>query len=154
MTMSPADALTLRIERFIRAPQARVYALWTNPAEMDKWNVPEGMTVPEAEQDIRVGGKFRAVLMEADGTRHTAVGEYREVTPPERLVYTHAWLTDDETNGRTTPQTIVTVEFLTENDGTRVVLTQTGFANKASRDGHEGGWSSTLDQFARMFRGE
>lgn len=141
--------LTLRIERTIRAKRERVYAAWTNPEEMKHWNAPEGMTVPEGEQDIRVGGKFRAVMLEPNGTRHVVLGEYREVSPPSKLVFTHAWLKDNGASNETTTETIVTVEFIEEGASTRVVLTQTGFESVGSRDGHEEGWASTLNSFVR-----
>ena len=80
MTSQQADALTLRIERTIRAPRDRVYNAWVDPEEMKKWSAPPGMTIPEGSQDLRVGGKFRAVMLEPNGTQHIAVGEYREVT--------------------------------------------------------------------------
>lgn len=153
MTIQPADALTLRLERTIRAPRARVFEVWTNPEEMKKWSAPDGMTIPEGEQDLRVGGKFRAVMLEPNGTQHIVLGEYREVTPPSRLVYTHAWLKDNGASNETTPVTVVTVEFFEEKDATRVVLTQTGFANKPTRDGHEGGWSSSLDNLVKLIEG-
>ena len=152
MTMQQADALTLRLERTIRAPRARVFQAWTDPEEMKKWSAPEGMTIPEGEQDLRVGGKYRAVMMEPNGTKRVVLGEYREVTPPSRLVYTHAWLVGNGESSETTPQTMVTVEFFEEDEATRVVLTQTGFTNKQSRDGHEGGWSSALDNFVKVFK--
>lgn len=151
MNMQQADALTLRIERTIRAPRERVYDAWTNPDEMKKWSAPEGMTVPEGSQDLRVGGKFRAVMLETNGTKHVVLGEYREVTPPTRLVYTHAWLKDNGASNETTPETIVTVEFFEEKDTTRVVLTQTGFTNKPSRDGHVVGWDGVFDNFVKLF---
>jgi len=154
MTNQAADALTLRIERTIRAPRERVYHAWVDPEEMKKWSAPPGMTIPEGLQDLRVGGKFRAVMLEADGTQHIAVGEYREVTPPSRLVYTHAWIRNNGTSSETTVETIVTVEFFEEEGKTRVVLTQTGFDNVAARDGHVGGWSGVFDKFVKLLEGD
>ena len=154
MTKQAADALTLRIERTIRASRERVYHAWVDPEEMKKWSAPPGMTIPEGSQDLRVGGKFRAVMIEADGTQHIALGEYREVTPPSRLVYTHAWVRNNGASNETTPETIVTVEFFEEEGKTRVVLTQTGFANAAARDGHVGGWSGVFDKFVKLLEGD
>lgn len=154
MTNPQADALTLRIERTIRAPRARVYHAWVDPEEMKKWSAPEGMTIPEGMQELRVGGKFRAVMLEANGTKHVVLGEYREVNPPSRLVYTHAWLEDNGAGTITTPQTIVTVEFFEEKGATRVVLTQTGFATAGARDGHVGGWTSVFNKFVKLLEQE
>lgn len=150
MINQQADALSLRIERTIRAPRERVYHAWVDTEEMKKWSAPEGMTIPEGSQDLRVGGKFRAVMLEPNGTQHVVLGEYREITPPSRLVYTHAWLMDNGSSDQTTPETIVTVEFFEEKDATRVVLTQTGFTNAGARDGHVGGWTGVFDKYVTL----
>jgi hypothetical protein len=46
----------------------------------------------------------------------------------------------------------VTVEFVAEGDGTRVVPTRAGSDSAGSRDGHVGGWSGALDQLERIFK--
>ncbi|MEP6834104.1 MAG: SRPBCC domain-containing protein [Gemmatimonas sp.] len=150
MSNQPQEPLTLRIERTIRAPRERVYNAWVDPEEMKKWSAPETLTIPEGSQDLRVGGKFHAVMVEPNGTKHVVMGQYREVTPPSRLVYTHAWLKDNGASNETTPETIVTVEFFDENDATRVVLTQIGFTNAGARDGHVGGWTSAFNNFVKL----
>jgi uncharacterized protein YndB with AHSA1/START domain len=145
--MPQVDALELRLERLIRADRERVFAAWTNPEEMQKWSAPAGLSIPEGEMDVRVGGRWRVLMLEPNGTRHEAFGTYREVTPPERLVFTHAWVAGDGSS----PETTVTVEFHEEAGGTRVVLTQVGFADPGTRDGHEEGWASSLDKLEEVF---
>jgi uncharacterized protein YndB with AHSA1/START domain len=138
------------LEKTIRTTPARAFAAWTEAEQLRKWSAPEGMTLGEGELDLRVGGRFSIVMKEPNGTRHTAFGVYREITPPTRLVYTHAWLDNDGHGPGSSPETIVTVEFKAEGDRTRVVLTQTGFGNEASREGHRAGWSSVLDRLQKM----
>ena len=148
MSTTKAVPLQLRLERVIRADRERAFAAWTQPEFLRQWAAPEGMTIEAGgELDLRVGGRWRVVMVDPSGTRHEAFGTYREITPPARLVYTHAWR---EGNG-STPETTVTVEFLAVAGGTRVVLTQEGFASPQSRDGHVQGWSSSLDQLQRLF---
>jgi uncharacterized protein YndB with AHSA1/START domain len=147
MTTQQSEALQLRLERVIRGTPARAFEAWTTPEQLRVWSAPKGLTISEGELDLRVGGSWRVVMLEPDGTRHEAFGTYREVTPAERLVYTHAWLRD----GRATPETLVTVEFLGSPEGTRVVLTQEGFGSPESRNGHVIGWSSALDGLEAMF---
>ena len=148
--MSPTKAaqLQLRLERVIRADRERVFAAWTRPELLRQWSAPEGMTIENGGAlDLRVGGSWRVAMLEPNGTRHEAFGTYREITPPERLVYTHQWR-----QGRgSSPETTLTVEFLKVDDGTRVVLTQEGFSSPQSRDGHVEGWSSSLAQLERLF---
>jgi uncharacterized protein YndB with AHSA1/START domain len=148
MTETKSPPLQLRLERVIRADRERVFAAWTRPEQLRAWSAPEGMTIEDGgELDLRVGGRWRAVMLEPDGTRHAAFGTYREITPPKRLVLTHAW---QHEHGMT-PETTLTVEFHEVPGGTRVVLTQEGFASPESRDGHVGGWSSALDNLEQLF---
>jgi uncharacterized protein YndB with AHSA1/START domain len=148
MNTTQAAPLRLRLERVIRTDRERAFAAWTRPELLREWSAPEGMTIEEGgELDLRVGGHWRVVMVEPSGTRHEAFGTYREITPPERLVYTHAW----RQGSGSSPETTLTVEFLAVPGGTRVVLTQEGFASPQSRDGHVEGWSSSLDQLERQF---
>ena len=139
--------LQLRLERVIRADRERTFAAWTEPELMRQWSAPETLTVEDGELDLRVGGRWRVVMVEPTGKRHEAFGVYREVSPPKRLVYTHAWRLADGNS----PETTVTVEFLEVAGGTRVVLTQEGFAAAPSRDSHVQGWSSSLNRLERLF---
>jgi uncharacterized protein YndB with AHSA1/START domain len=147
MSTTQSPPLQLRLERLIRTDRARAFAAWTKPELLREWSAPAGMTIPDGQLDLRVGGRWRVVMVEPNGTRHEAFGTYLEVTPPERLVYTHAW---KQGNG-SSPETTLTVEFFEVAGGTRVVLTQDGFASPQSRDGHGQGWSSSLDQLEKMF---
>ena len=69
-------------------------------------------------------------------------GEYTEVTPPERLVFTWAW---EDDHAADSPDTLVTVEFRDLGDMTEVALTHERFGSAESRDQHRHGWSSSLD---------
>lgn len=151
MMMQTADALTLRVERVVQAGRERVYAAWTTPEIIRRWSAPHGMSIGDGEMDVKPGGRWRVVMVEPDGTRHEAFGVYLQVTPPEKLVYTHRWHHD---GGSATPETTVTVEFLEQGAGTRVVLTQEGFGSAASRDGHGEGWGSTMDRLVELFASE
>lgn len=81
------------IERIFNAPVDLIWQLWTQPEHFKNWYGPQGFTVPIAEMDLRVGGK-RLVCMEMqtpDGSRKMwTTGEYIEITPTTRLVYTES----------------------------------------------------------------
>ena len=68
-------------------------------------------------------------------------GEYREVVPPERLVFTWAW----EQDGARGHDTVVTIELFETPGGTRLELTHELFETEDARDRHGQGWSSCLD---------
>jgi uncharacterized protein YndB with AHSA1/START domain len=95
--------------------------------------------------DVRPGGMFRACLHAPDGTDHRVRGMYREIVPPQRLVFTHAW--EDE-NGGLSPETIVTITFTAHGGKTQMTFHQAIFESMASRDGHRHGWSESFDRLA------
>lgn len=81
------------IERMIEAPADLVWRMWTVPGHLRAWFGPDGVTIPVANLDVRVGGT-RLVCMEMatpDGPMQMwFTGKYSEVVENERLVYTES----------------------------------------------------------------
>jgi uncharacterized protein YndB with AHSA1/START domain len=138
--MSTAE---LRVERTFDASREAVFEAWTSPEVMRRWFAAEhDWATPRAEVDLRTGGRVTVSMSEAGGEPvHTFRGEYLEVTPPERLVFTVEWQGEDADGVVGT----VTVEFREVGDRTTVVLTHTGLASEQSRHDHEDGWTNCLD---------
>jgi len=138
----------LRIERTFSASRGRVYAAWTEGALLRAWSCPDGLTVGEAWNDLRVGGRFLLEMLEPDSdTKHVATGRYLELEPPERIVMTHGWLHEGEAPEAVDERaTHVTVTLFEEGPRTRMVFVQRGFPSDASRDGHHEGWKSSFRQ--------
>lgn len=144
------EAVVLRLSRRFDAPRERVFDAWTNPDVLRQWWAAQPTwDTPTAEADVRPGGSYRLAMRDTDsGEIHTLVGEYREVRPPERLVYTWTW--DTNTDAMTgSENTLVEVEFHEHGDGTEVVVTHTGFATPELRDMHAHGWNGCLDNLER-----
>jgi len=133
----------LVIERRLDAPRDLVFRAWTEPQHLAHWPGPKGFTATAHTFDCRPGGSFRTCLHAPDGSDHWVRGRYLEVTPPERLVFTHAW---EDGSGRPGPQTIVTVTLKEEAGRTLMHFHQAVFESRASRDGHEGGWGESFDR--------
>jgi len=142
--VQPNTGHELTLVRTYDAPQALVFRMWTDPDHMRVWSCPRGFTIPEAEGGpAAVGESFRVVMLSPDGERHVMRGAYLEVKPVERLSFTHQW----EEDGGLSPETTVTVHLEpTPEGGTKLTLHQGFFSNAAIRDGHEGGWSESLDK--------
>jgi uncharacterized protein YndB with AHSA1/START domain len=133
----------LRLERTFDAPREAVFEAWTSPEVMRRWWAagPDWDT-PHVEVDLRPGGRIRLSMSDpASGAVYTFSGEFVEISPPERLVYTSAW----EQPGPLGATTTVTVEFHEEGDRTTVVLTHTGLRGEETRDSHAEGWNACLD---------
>lgn len=129
--------LNLTVERTINAPQADVFQAWLDPEMLKKFMTPgEGMTVPKASNDPKVGGRFE-IVMQAGENEIPHAGTYREITPNDRIVFTweSPYSVDDST---------VTLEFKAVEKGTHVTLTHVRFTDEETRDNHKGGWTGIL----------
>lgn len=135
------DDKTLVIDRVFNAPPDRVFAAWTDTAQLAEWYGPEGMKAEIFANDLTVGGQYSLVMKSAEGEYHLS-GEYEEIEPPRKLVFTWKWKTSDET-------TRVTIELRPEGDGTHLRLTHTGFAEAEQTSSHNQGWSSSLNDLER-----
>jgi len=136
---------TLVLSRVFDAPRALVFKVWAQPEHLARWWGPRGFTLISYKAEVRVGGTYRFGVRSPENTDHWAHGTYREVTRPERLVFTHAW---EHPDGKPKHETLVTLTFAEQGDKTKLTLKQTQFESVTSRDLHRGGWSSTLDLLA------
>ncbi len=115
------------IIRVFDAPASLVFDAWTKPALITRWMIgPEGWTMPVCEVDLRVGGKWNFTWRKASGAEMAMHGEYREVTPPSRLVSTENW-------GGPYPETVNTLT-LVERDGKTTATVAILYPSQAARD--------------------
>jgi uncharacterized protein YndB with AHSA1/START domain len=122
-------------EILIDAQPATVFELLTEPSRHVEWQGSE------VELDARPGGAYRVVV----AGEHTIVGEFVEVVPNEKVVFTFGW---DEP-GHPIPPGSTTVEYtlVAEGDKTRVRLVHRGLPEE-SVAGHTGGWDHYLARLA------
>ena len=138
---------SLTLKRRINARPEKVYAAWTDAAQLARWFGP-AETVPgsvRAAMDVRVGGRYRVDFETADGEHHQVGGVYREVAANMRLVFSWAWHSTPER------ESLVTVSLKADGDGTLLTLHHEQFFDEAARAGHERGWSGTLDKLQALF---
>ena len=142
-TTTTAEALV--VSRLIAAPRERVFKAWTTP-EIAQWICPtQERKVLAAKVDLRVGGAYHLRIAVADGKEHPFDGVYREIKPPEKVVFT--WSLGDcfpEFKGH---ESLVTVDLKEEKGGTRVTITHEGLPTaEMPRPAWRG-----LDGFVREF---
>jgi uncharacterized protein YndB with AHSA1/START domain len=143
VTSKAAGKTSLKIKRFINAPRGQVYAAWTDPAQLREWFGPEWVRTREIIAEAKPGGNFRWDLIDCDGEEKTIGGEYREIVPGKKIVFTWKHYDDDVWENRTS---IVTVEFSDHNGGTELRLRHEQLPTEESRDDHDRGWKSVLDR--------
>ena len=121
MTSSGSAVVTLPTEKEIlitkefAAPKHLVYQAWTTPELVKRWWASDLGDVTIAQIDLRVGGKWRYVMVTGDGMEVAFHGEYREIVPNERIVSTEVFeapgtspgTADDEDNA---PLNVVTFD--------------------------------------------
>lgn len=145
---TPPDPSPLRLERTFNASLEAVFAAWTSAEVLRRW-WPAGSDweTPVAEVDVRVGGSLRLVMRSPDGEEFGGRGEYVEITPLERLVFTWTW----DGHGRHEGTQLVEVEFREREDGTTtVVLTNRGLKDEESKRSHKQGWETSFDNLDRV----
>jgi uncharacterized protein YndB with AHSA1/START domain len=144
----PTDEQIL-IRREFDAPRHLVYKAWTTPELVKRWWHANRGEVTEVEIDLRVGGKWRYVMIADDGTEVGFHGEYRELVPNERIVSTETYEGLPEGVSEEDGTTLNTTTF-SEADGRTILTLLVQAPNKISRDaiiesGMEAGLQDALD---------
>lgn len=141
-TVAKKAAQELVITRTFEAPRVLVWKAWTEREHLLHWSCPSGFITLFSESNLENGGAWRTGMRSPEGQEYVMRGEYREIAPPERLVFTHGWERDELHDGH---ETLVSVH-LEENGGrTKMTFTQSNLATASSRDGHAEGWSGAFD---------
>lgn len=123
-----------------------VFRMWADPAHLNVWSCPHGFTIAEASGGpARRGESFAITMQGPDGEKHRLRGTYLDVTPVSRVVFTHAWVQED---GSASPLTTVDVRLDELGKRTRLTLHQAFFESSGAAEGHEAGWSESLDKLA------
>jgi len=149
------DTKDVQIERTFNAPIDLIWAMWTESEHFANWYGPMGAKIPKADMDVTVGGR-RHIGMEMDTPNGQMqmffVGEYREIDPKTRLVYTEG-MADADGNAMTAEQmgmpagtpmeTSVVVELEELGEQTKMVMTHVGVP--AESPGGQG-WTMAIDK--------
>jgi uncharacterized protein YndB with AHSA1/START domain len=126
---TPGDR-EIAMTRIFDAPRHLVFEAWSKPELVKRWLYgPDDWRLAVCEMDLRVGGATRFVWRDRDGKEMGMSGVFREIAPPDRLVFTEIW-DEDWTGG----EALNTITF-TEHAG-KTTLTQTVlYSSRAARDG-------------------
>ena len=138
----------VRIERTFAASAEDVFDAWTSPEVMRRWfHVASDWGTPEAEVDLRVGGRVRLVMRRPDGTEVEAQGEYTLIDRPHRLVM--RWTFDDDPAN----EQLIELSFSESEGSTTVLLVNSGISTDERRDAQDEGWRGCFDQLERELAG-
>jgi uncharacterized protein YndB with AHSA1/START domain len=143
--IQPQSGKTLHLERTLAASPERVFAACVEAERFAEWWGPAGFTSPSVQLDVRKGGRYRITMRPPEGDAFHLRGEFREVAPPLRLVYTFVWEEPDPDD----QETVVSLTFERVGENTTLSLDQGPFKTDARYELHEGGWIQTLDRLER-----
>ncbi len=152
----------LVITRVFDAPRELVFKAWTECEHFARWWGPSRFTTPGCTIDLRPGGRLHYCMRAPDGQEFWGLGVYREIVPPERIVYTDMFA--DEHGDPVPPthygmsadwpaETLVTVTFAELDGKTRLTLRHTGAPAGRDRDMTGAGWNQSFDRLGEYLTG-
>ena len=125
----------------VEASIEEVWKFWTTPEHITKWNnASEDWHTPYAENDLRVGGKFKSIMASKDGTMSFDFeGEYIEIK-------THSFIEYKLADGRK-----VDVYFIGLEDGVEIIESFDP-ENENSEEMQQAGWQMILKNFKKYIK--
>lgn len=140
---------SVRVTRLLRAEIARVFDAWSDAERMARWFVVDAGWTAKATNNFHVGGKYRIEMHRTDGTVFLAHGEYLEIDPPRRLVFT--WSSAVPAIERS----VVTIELSPKGSAsTELTLVHDLLPDTDEGRAHSIGWEGSLDNLERHLGGQ
>lgn len=134
--------LILNLECILAAPPEDIFRMLTDSAELSQWWGPHGFTLPAVDLNLTEGGRYRFRMRPPDGEPFHLAGEFLEIDPPWRLVYTFRWeepTPDDR-------ETVVDLALHSDGKGTRLALSQGPFLTEERLALHRSGWTESFEK--------
>lgn len=153
--IAPRSDRELVLARIIDAPREQVYRAWTDPELLKQWFTPKPWTTEEVNIDVRPGGRCEIVMADENGTRYPNPGQYVEVVPNEKLVFTDAFVGDWVPNEKP----FMTAQLTFEDAGngqTRYIARVMHHTVEALKQheamGFHEGWGTTTEQLEQALK--
>jgi uncharacterized protein YndB with AHSA1/START domain len=137
----------LVMTRRFAAKRELVFTAISRAEHLKRWMCPAGFTVPRAEADLRVGGRYRVEMRSPEGQSFVVGGEYRIIDPPKRLVFTWTWEPEHTMPGI---ETVVSIELKEEGDETILTMTHNGLPSVDECNSHEQGWTGAYENLHQL----
>ena len=142
----------LVLTRLIDASPEKLYRAWTEPQLLVQWFAPKPWATPRAELDVRPGGASLVVMADPDSAEYPNQGQYLEVVPNQRLVFTDAYIGNWVPAAK--PFMTVVLDFQAESGKTRYTATVRHWTaeDKQAHEqmGFHQGWGQCADQLEAL----
>lgn len=130
-------SFTLVVKKVINASCDRVFNAWSKPDIMGQWLKPNSTWHTVTTADFKIGGSYKHDMVDQEGKAYTHIGEYKEIVPHKKIVFT--W------NSLAVSNTLVTVEFKDLGEKTEVTLTHSQFTDEDQKNRHNEGWKECMN---------
>lgn len=150
------DPRELGIARIVDAPRAVVWRCWTEPALHQEWFCPKPWAATLIEYDLRPGGRDFVRMRGPEGEQVDMPGQFLEVVPGERLVFTDAFV-GDWRPGAGPPFMVGVVQLADAPGGKTQVRWSARHWSEETKDQHlamgfEQGWGTCVEQLEELAR--
>jgi uncharacterized protein YndB with AHSA1/START domain len=116
------DSLTLTLVAEFDAPIERVWQLWADPRQLERWWGPPSHPATVERHDLTPGGDVAYFMTAPEGEKHRGWWRVTSVDPPKSLEFTDGFADQDGTPVAEMPTTTVQVQLSERDGGTRMVL--------------------------------
>jgi uncharacterized protein YndB with AHSA1/START domain len=142
--MGTNNELSLEVTREFQVPAEQVYKAWTEFEALKQWWKPLNSELTDLQNELKPQGIVKYTFTRSDtGESYTVGGEYSEVIPGNKLVYSWKWELPDETS--TENDYKLDIEFNDQGSGSVLRVKQYGFESEEASKPHYEGWESALD---------
>ena len=143
----------LILTRLLDAPAEKLFRCWTDPVLLKQWFAPRPYTTPVADVDVRPGGASNVVMKSPEGQEIPCPGQYLEVVPNRRLVFSDAF-TGNWNPKEGAPFMVATIGFEPEGSKTRYTAVVRHWSEddkkKHEEMGFHQGWGICADQLEAL----
>jgi len=135
----------ITVSKEFKVPVGRLYEAWIEPEHLKQWWKPMNMTLTEVVNEVKSEGNINYKFEGTADAGFSINGNYQEVKPEEKLVYTWNWAFPDE---KLNSQYKLEVSFQGSDSGSRIEVTQQEEANQDLVKPKGDGWNQALDKLA------
>lgn len=136
------------VESLFSSSAERLFLAWTQPEEIVQWFGPEGLNLLSAKLDLRVNGQWEFIYPEVEGVQDIMTGRYLDIIQDARLVFTWQHVRKRSAASRSSPESLVTVQFEQLDQGSRLRLRHERVSREDARLGVSRGWSGSFVRLA------
>jgi uncharacterized protein YndB with AHSA1/START domain len=151
--MENTNDLKISLNKEFNVPVERLYEAWTSEKDLKEWWHPRENTLQSVTNDLKPGGKVAYNFTNNENKEVFIInGTYKEVEEGKKLVYTWNWQLPTATIQDS--EFLLTIDFESTGNGSRLHIKQENFANEEAVQPHREGWEKGLSDLQQYLDGK